>query len=233
MTIARNLQHVRAKMADALAASPWKQQCTLVAVSKTKPVSDVEEAYNQGQRHFGENYIQELVDKAPQCSADIQWHFIGHLQSNKVKTLITGVPNLYMVESVDSVKLANKLNTAWGQKGAEKPLPVLVQVNTSGEVQKSGVAPEECVQLAQHIRESCANLLFSGLMTIGRFDDDTADCFEKLVSCRKTMSESLGIEEKSMELSMGMSDDYELAIANGSTHVRVGSTIFGARNYAN
>ncbi|KDO29509.1 YggS family pyridoxal phosphate enzyme [Saprolegnia parasitica CBS 223.65] len=232
MSVTRNLQHVRAKVAEALAASPWKQQCTLVAVSKTKPVADVEEAYNQGQRHFGENYIQELVEKAPLCPADIQWHFIGHLQSNKVKALVTGVPSLYMVESVDSVKLANKLDSAWATKGTGKPLAVLVQVNTSGEEQKSGVAPEDCVALASHIQASCANLAFQGLMTIGRFDDETDDCFVKLVACRKEVGAALGIDEAALALSMGMSDDFESAIAHGSTYVRVGSTIFGRRNYA-
>ncbi|OQR83979.1 proline synthetase co-transcribed bacterial protein [Achlya hypogyna] len=232
MSVARNLQHVRAKVAEALATSPWKQQCTLVAVSKTKPVADIEEAYSQDQRHFGENYIQELVEKAPLCPTDIQWHFIGHLQSNKVKALVTGVPNLYMVESVDSVKLANKLDSAWGQQGSGRRLPVLVQVNTSGEVQKSGVAPEDCVALAQHIASSCTHLKFSGLMTIGRFDDETDDCFVKLVACRKAVGAALGVDEKTLELSMGMSDDFQSAIAHGSTHVRVGSTIFGARNYA-
>ncbi len=148
------------------------------------------------------------------CPGDIKWHFIGHLQSNKVKALIQGVPNLYMVESVDSVKLANKLDSAWAQKGTGAPLQVLIQVNTSGEDQKSGVPPNECVQLAQHIRAKCSNLLFSGLMTIGRFDDDTVDCFESLVQCRKQVSQALEMDETSMHLSMGMSGDFELAVSD-------------------
>ncbi|RHZ01344.1 hypothetical protein DYB37_009905 [Aphanomyces astaci] len=130
--VARNLQHVRQRISDVLAVSPWKQQCTLVAVSKTKPVADIEVAYGLDQRHFGENYIQELVEKAPVCPSDIQWHFIGHLQSNKVKTLVAGVPNLYMVESVDSIKVASKLDKAWGERQSGHPLRVMVQVNTSG-----------------------------------------------------------------------------------------------------
>ncbi|KAF0717908.1 Aste57867_2023 [Aphanomyces stellatus] len=231
MSVSRNLQYVRQRMVEALASSTWKQQCTLVAVSKTKPVVDIEEAYALDQRHFGENYIQELVEKAPLCPADIQWHFIGHLQSNKVKTLISGVPNLYMVESVDSIKLASKLDKAWAETAAGRPLRVLVQVNTSGEAQKSGVAPESCVELAQHIHTSCAHLQLSGLMTIGRFDDDTADCFESLVRCRQQISAALAVEQGSLDLSMGMSDDFELAIAHGSNFVRVGSTIFGSRSY--
>ncbi|RLO13690.1 hypothetical protein DYB28_006411 [Aphanomyces astaci] len=207
-------------------------QCTLVAVSKTKPVADIEVAYGLDQRHFGENYIQELVEKAPVCPSDIQWHFIGHLQSNKVKTLVAGVPNLYMVESVDSIKVASKLDKAWGERQSGHPLRVMVQVNTSGEVQKSGVAPADCVQLAAHIHGSCANLTLSGLMTIGRFDDDTSDCFDSLVACRSRVSSALGVDETDLALSMGMSGDFELAIAHGSNYVRVGSNIFGARNYA-
>ncbi|RQM21062.1 hypothetical protein B5M09_011132 [Aphanomyces astaci] len=246
--VARNLQHVRQRISDVLAVSPWKQQCTLVAVSKTKPVADIEVAYGLDQRHFGENYIQELVEKAPVCPSDIQWHFIGHLQSNKVKTLVAGVPNLYMVESVDSIKVASKLDKAWGERQSGHPLRVMVQVNTSGtsntlikscssdvaagEVQKSGVAPADCVQLAAHIHGSCANLTLSGLMTIGRFDDDTSDCFDSLVACRSRVSSALGVDETNLALSMGMSGDFELAIARGSNYVRVGSNIFGARNYA-
>ncbi|RHY98217.1 hypothetical protein DYB31_015167, partial [Aphanomyces astaci] len=187
-------------------------QCTLVAVSKTKPVADIEVAYGLDQRHFGENYIQELVEKAPVCPSDIQWHFIGHLQSNKVKTLVAGVPNLYMVESVDSIKVASKLDKAWGERQSGHPLRVMVQVNTSGEVQKSGVAPADCVQLAAHIHGSCANLTLSGLMTIGRFDDDTSDCFDSLVACRSRVSSALGVDETDLALSMGMSGDFELAV---------------------
>ncbi|CAK4116849.1 unnamed protein product, partial [Aphanomyces euteiches] len=202
--VARNLQHVRQRMAEALAASSWKQQCTLVAVSKTKPVEDIQVAYDLDQRHFGENYIQELVEKAPQCPADIQWHFIGHLQSNKVKTLIQGVPNLYLVETVDSIKLASKLDKAWAEKQSSHPLRVLLQVNTSGEEQKSGVAPDNCIELAQHIHAGCDHLQLCGLMTIGRFDDDTADCFESLVRCRQQIASALGVEETGLELSMGI-----------------------------
>ncbi|RHY25002.1 hypothetical protein DYB32_008568 [Aphanomyces invadans] len=211
--VARNLQHVRQRISELLAASPWKQECTLVAVSKTKPVADIETAYALDQRHFGENYIQELVEKAPLCPSDVQWHFIGHLQSNKVKTLVKEVPNLYMVETVDSIKLANKLDKAWGEKQSGSPLRVMVQVNTSGEVQKSGVPPADCVELAAHIHGSCENLTLSGLMTIGRFDDDTSDCFESLVACRTEVAKALSVDEASVQLSMGMSDDFESAVS--------------------
>lgn len=206
-------------------------QVRLVAVSKTKPVELVQEVYDAGHRHFGENYVQELIDKAPQLPQDIKWHFIGHLQSNKAKALITSVPNLYMVEGVDSQKVANHLNRAVSGLG-RPPLSVLVQVNTSREESKSGVNPSECVDLAKHLKEECPNLRFSGLMTIGMLGySSTAEFFKTLVNCREKVCKELEIPVEECELSMGMSGDFELAIEMGSTNVRVGSTIFGARSY--
>lgn len=226
--MAKNLLAVRDKVAEALARSPWKQQCTLVAVSKTKPVENLQEAYEADQRHFGENYIQELVQKAPLLPPDIKWHYIGHVQSNKVKPLVRDVPNLFVVETVDSVKIADALNKASGEFRSEK-LNVMVQVNTSEEEQKSGIEANGSLQLARHIVTSCEHLNLTGLMTIGRYGDTTSQCFERLVSCRKEMAETIGINETDLDLSMGMSGDFELAIACGSTYVRIGSTIFGAR----
>ncbi|KAL0321114.1 UNVERIFIED_CONTAM: Pyridoxal phosphate homeostasis protein [Sesamum radiatum] len=156
---------------------------------------------------------------------DIEWHFIGNLQSNKVKTLLTGVPNLAMVETVDDEKIANHLNRAIGNIG-RKPLKVLVQVNTSGEESKSGVEPVGCVDLVKHISMNCPNLEFCGLMTIGMPDYTSTQRISRSEVCK-----ALGIEEEQCELSMGMSGDFELAIEMGSTNVRIGSTIFGAREY--
>ncbi|CAK9193769.1 unnamed protein product [Sphagnum troendelagicum] len=206
-------------------------QVRVVAVSKTKPVSMIQEVYDGGHRHFGENYVQEFLEKAPQLPADIQWHFVGHLQSNKAKVLVSGVPNLYMVEGVDSLKVANHLDRAVSGVGRQ-PLRVLVQVNTSGEESKSGVEPSECVHLAKHVKQDCPNLLFSGLMTIGMRDyTSTPENFRTLANCQKEVCKELDIPEHECELSMGMSGDFELAIEMGSTNVRVGSTIFGAREY--
>ncbi|RLN76178.1 hypothetical protein BBJ28_00002153 [Nothophytophthora sp. Chile5] len=175
--------------------------------------------------------IQELVQKAPLFPADVQWHYIGHIQSNKAKTLVRDVPNLFMVETVDSIKIANALDKA-SAEFRDAQLHVLVQINTSEEEQKSGVAAEESLEVARHIEASCANLKLAGLMTIGRYGDTTSECFDRLVACRKRIAEALGKSETELALSMGMSSDFELAIACGSTYVRVGSTIFGARNYA-
>ncbi|WJX37653.1 hypothetical protein P8452_25397 [Trifolium repens] len=204
----------------------------VVAVSKTKPVSMIRQLYDAGHRHFGENYVQEFVEKAPQLPQDIQWHFIGHLQSNKVKTLLNGVPNLAMVEGVDNQKVANNLDRMVSTLGRNR-LKVLVQVNTSGEESKSGVDPSNCVDLAKHVKLSCPNLEFSGLMTIGMLDyTSTPQNFQTLSNCRTEVCKALEMDEEQCELSMGMSGDFELAIESGSTNVRIGSTIFGPREYA-
>lgn len=202
----------------------------LVAVSKTKPISAVQEAYDAGHRDFGENYVQELLEKAPALPSDVRWHFIGHLQTNKAKALVDGVPSLAMVETIDSEKLASKLDAAIAA-GGRSALPVFVQVNTSGEESKYGVEPgNTTVELARHISESCPHLHFAGLMTIGMRDySSRPENFECLSKCRKEVAQALGLNETDIELSMGMSGDFEQAIEMGSTNVRVGSTIFGAR----
>ena len=128
----------------------------LVAVSKIKPVSDLMDAYAAGQRLFGENYVQEILDKAPRMPADVRWHFIGHLQSNKAKGLVEGVPNLHCLETIDTEKLAGMVSKAVGAAKGKEPeragaLDVMVQVNTSGEDSKSGVTPEQCGALAAFV----------------------------------------------------------------------------------
>ncbi|CAI0437293.1 unnamed protein product [Linum tenue] len=200
------------------------ERVRVVAVSKTKPVSLLREVYDAGHRCFGENYVQEFVDKAPQLPGDIEWHFIGHLQN--------AVPNLTMVEGVDNEKVANILDKVVSSLG-RNPLNVMVQVNTSGEASKSGIDPSGCVKLAEHIKLHCPNLALSGLMTIGMPDyTSTPENFRTLVNCRSQVCKALEMSEDQFELSMGMSGDFEQAIEAGSTNVRVGSTIFGPRDYA-
>ena len=210
----------------------------LVAVSKTKPPADVLEAYKHGQRHFGENYVQDLMEKASDPLLvdlpDIRWHFIGHLQRNKCNNLLS-VPHIWCVEAVDSERLATTLDTSWSKKREDpsKNLQVFVQVNTSGEASKSGCDPGSTVAIVTHIRDSCPDLEFKGLMTIGRIGHDFTrgpnPDFECLVATRQVVCERLGLREEECELSMGMSADFEEAILAGSTNVRVGSAIFGAR----
>ena len=221
--VAHNLRLVQDNITKA-ATAPVR----LVAVSKTKPLELLQQAYDAGCRVFGENYVQELVEKAPAMPDDVQWHFIGALQSNKANKLVSACPpERLTVETVSSTKLANKLHSAVDGIPGQR-LKVMVQVNTSGEDSKSGVEPgKECVELCRHIVTECPHLQLTGLMTIGAPGD--LSCFQVLQDCRTAVQEALDLVD--LELSMGMSGDYLEAIAAGATNVRVGSTIFGARQY--
>lgn len=209
----------------------------LVAVSKTKPKEMIINVYNQGQRQFGENYIQELVEKSndpdilDKCK-EIKWHFIGHLQKNKINK-ITAVPGLDVLETLHSEKLAVALNTAWEKAKKEEPLKIMVQVNTSGEEEKNGCEPDSCWKLVDFVLKNCPHLKFLGLMTIGQFGYDLSlgpnPDFLCLSKCREEVCKKLDLQKNDVELSMGMSDDFEHAIELGSTNVRVGSSIFGYR----
>lgn len=204
----------------------------LVAVSKTKPIPLIMSAYNAGHRHFGENYVQELKQKATEMPDDIKWHFIGALQSKKAK-MLASIPNLYIVESVDKEKTAVALDKAVASAGIVSQLKVLVQVNTSGEDSKSGCEVGESADLVKII-QTCKYLQFSGLMTIGAPDDsEEPAAFRILREERDRVADVIGVKSQSLILSMGMSDDFETAIEMGSDSVRVGSTIFGARIYEN
>ncbi|KAL0109922.1 hypothetical protein PUN28_013517 [Cardiocondyla obscurior] len=215
----------------------------LVAVSKLQPTGKIVSAYEAGQRHFGENYVNELVEKASnplileQCK-DIKWHFIGNLQRNKVNKILS-VPNLYIIESVDSEKLANTLNNSWPkfQRSNDSKLNVMVQVNTSQEQEKHGCDIAQVSNLVKYVIQDCPNLKFIGLMTIGKYGYDIANGpnpdFICLTKCREKVHNELGIDIKNIELSMGMSNDYEQAIELGSTNVRVGTAIFGERPQKN
>jgi pyridoxal phosphate enzyme (YggS family) len=207
--IAQNLNRVLHSIVQVSSARP----VTLVAVSKTKPASLLLEAYNAGQRHFGENYVHEILEKSKELPQDIKWHFIGHLQSNKVKQ-VCSVPNLYMVETVDRQKIAKSLNDAI--KSQDRKLKVLVQVNTSNEESKSGCDPSETLNLCRYVINECPNLDLCGFMTIGdlsnsKRSDENPD-FEQLVSVRDSVCDELKLDKNNLELSMGMSSDYETAV---------------------
>lgn len=242
--VAKNLSLVNDKIvrayekcvSEGIAKDISKSKPRLVAVTKTKPVELVLKAYSEGQRHFGENYVQALVEKSqdPRLASlgDICWHFIGHLQRNKCNNLVV-CPNLWAVETVDSERLASSLNTSWERKNSDMKLNVFVQVNTSGEASKSGCLADSTPALVKHITDQCVYLTFCGLMTIGSLGHDyttgSNPDFERLVDVRKRVCEECGMEVSSVELSMGMSSDYEEAIYAGSTNVRVGRLIFGSR----
>ncbi|XP_066149795.1 pyridoxal phosphate homeostasis protein [Euwallacea fornicatus] len=214
----------------------------LVAVSKVKPVELIIEAYEEGQRHFGENYVQELQEKSmhrlilEKCP-DIKWHFIGHLQANKINKVLS-VPNLYIIETVHSRKLASQLNKNWPNFGpSDSKLKIMVQVNTSGEKEKSGISVSEVTEITDYVLKECHNLRFEGLMTIGEYGYDYSKGpnpdFLCLIKCRDEVCKKLSLDWKKVELSMGMSNDFDRAIEMGSTNVRVGQMIFGERQYKN
>ncbi|BFY98498.1 hypothetical protein BsWGS_01537 [Bradybaena similaris] len=240
-SIARQIKLVLDKMEAAALRRPESLQYAkpkLVAVSKTKSVDMIIEAYDAGQRDFGENYVVELYDKANDIElqdkcGDIRWHFIGHLQRNKVSKLLD-VPNLFIVETVDSIRIAKAINETWQKLNRKDPLNVMAQVNTSGEDSKSGCSPEEVLQLVKYINEECPRISLVGLMTIGSFDHNPSTGpnpdFEALFKVRENVCKALDIRPQDLDLSMGMSNDYEHAIEMGSTSVRVGSTIFGSRS---
>jgi len=230
--VAKSLAEVLGRVAAA-SSRAGRPAPRLVAVSKTKPVEAVRAAFDAGQRDFGENYVQELLEKAPALPSDIRWRFIGHLQSNKAKALCAGVPNLAAVETVDSAKLATLLDAAWAPLCAAqggRRLDVYVQVNTSGEETKHGVEPGEAVPLARHVAATCRHLRLAGLMTIGQPDySSRPENFTALAACRAAVAADLGVPPADLELSMGMSGDFEQAVEMGSSNVRVGSALFGAR----
>ena len=228
--IVGNANEIKQRMSQAaLNAGKDISLVKLVAVSKTKPSSDIMTLYQAGYRSFGENYFQELLDKAAELPEDIQWHFIGHLQSGKANKLVREVKGLHVVETVDTIKLAKKLDAACEAANRES-LDIYIQVDTSGEDTKSGVPIPEVVALVMEIVESCKRLKVKGLMTIGAPGD--LSCFDRLVESRQEVAEAMQISSESLVLSMGMSGDYCEAIERGAGSVRVGSSIFGARIYA-
>jgi pyridoxal phosphate enzyme (YggS family) len=221
-SIARGLEEVRARIDRAARlAARLPETILLVAVSKTKPAGAIREAYEAGQRDFGENYAQELAEKADELSdlADIRWHFIGHLQSNKAKLV---APIASIIHTVDTPSLAHELGK---RRHGPTPLRVLVEVNVSGDPKKHGVTPS-ALGAVLDAASAEASLKLCGLMTMPPHDEDeTRRAFAGLAALR----EQHGGKARLPELSMGMSDDLELAVTAGATMVRVGSAIFGAR----
>ena len=223
--IADNLAAVRERIARAAARSGRDSaEVALVAVSKVHPPDAIRAAYAAGQREFGENYAQELRDKAAALAdlPDLRWHFIGHLQRNKAKYV---APHAALVETVDSPRLADAL--ARQAERHERVIPCLVQVNVGGEAQKSGCASDEAADLVAAV-EAHERLALEGLMTIPPFELDAGETrvyFDALAALR----ERLGGPRRLRHLSMGMSHDFEQAIAAGATLVRVGTAVFGPR----
>ncbi len=204
---------------------------TLVAVSKTKPVADVQEAYDHGIRDFGENYVQEMVDKAAALPNDIRWHFIGHLQTNKVKYI---APFVHLIHGVDSIKLLQEINKQGAKQ--QRVIPCLLEVYISKDETKFGFDEAELKALLQSgIIAQLPFVRVEGLMGMATFTEDNGLIRAEFAHLKELFDQLSGFHSANIEiskLSMGMSADYQFAIENGTTMVRIGSLLFGERPYA-
>lgn len=237
MSISENLQKIKQKIADAAKSSGRSSSdVRLVAVSKTYPAEAVTEAMETGQRLFGENRVQEARDKAPLVSDEAEWHLIGSLQKNKAKY----IPGLFsMVHSVDSYELADALSRAMvkavdsGKRLVSPILDILIQVNLAGEEQKGGVKELEVLGLVKKA-STLPHIKIKGLMIIPPYAENPEES-RVFYKALRTLRESIAAQNipnvEMCELSMGMSGDYEVAVEEGATLVRVGSAIFGKRDY--
>ncbi len=229
MSVTENLEEVERRICAACErAGRDRSEVTLIAVSKTKPIEMIEEAVDAGIRIFGENKVQELVQKHDEMEEGLEWHMIGHLQTNKVKML---PGRTKMIHSVDSLHLAEEINKQYAKHG--EIAHVLIEVNMAGEESKFGLAPQDVESFLDEIAKF-ANIYVHGLMTIAPFVEDAnenrkifTDLKKLLIDMKRKNNDNIDMRE----LSMGMTGDYEVAIEEGATFVRVGTGIFGARNY--
>lgn len=219
MSITQNLNNIKSSLPE---------HVKLVAVSKTKPVSDLMEAYNAGQRIFGENKIQEMTEKWKQMPKDIEWHMIGHVQSNKVKYMVPYVKLIHGVDSLKLLKEINRLAVKW-----RKHINVLLQVYIAEEETKFGLNDQELGEILNSEEvQQMTNITITGLMGMASFTDDKTQIKKEFLHLKSLFDKYKDVNKNNCQmntLSMGMSGDYELAIECGSTMIRVGSSIFGGR----
>jgi len=227
MSIRENVQFARNKIAEACRRSGRKsEEIELVAITKTVDVEQINEAIEAGIRVVGENRVQEAWRKFQEVGEKVHWHMVGHLQTNKVKRVLQFAD---MIHSVDSVYLAREIQTQ--AKKLERTIEILIQVNTSGEESKFGLEPEATIGAIEEV-STLPNLKIKGLMTIGAFlpnPEDVRPCFKLLNDLKDRVNERGITSVEIGTLSMGMTNDYEIAIEEGSTMVRVGTAIFGER----
>ncbi len=212
-----------------------RKEVTLIAVSKTKPIEMLQEIYDCGCRDFGENKVQEIMDKYDKLPSDIRWHMIGHLQTNKVKYIIDKV---YMIHGVDSIKLAKEISKEAVKK--QVTMKILLEVNVAKEESKYGIMPEDALSFYKEVVD-LPGLKVCGLMTIAPYVEDAEENRQYFVALKQLMIDILsenrdnkkvdGMQACFHELSMGMTGDYQVAMEEGATYVRVGTGIFGERNY--
>ncbi|TYO98952.1 hypothetical protein EDC39_10476 [Geothermobacter ehrlichii] len=228
MTISERLAAIRRRIENACARCDRDpNDVRLVAVSKKKPAADIEQAHRAGQQLFGESYVQELMEKAPLVAAPVEWHFIGGLQSNKVKYLRGRVT---LIHSVDRLSLAREISRQWQKEASVAD--ILLQVNLAREESKRGAAEDEVLELVPQIAE-LPGVRIRGLMTLPPYAENPEDVrpyFRRLRRLAEQIAAAglPGVEMR--ELSMGMSHDFETAIEEGATLIRIGTAIFGARN---
>ena len=221
--VAHNLQGLRQELDGS--------GVTLVAVSKYHPVEMIRQAYDAGQRIFGESHVQELGEKYPQLPDDIEWHFIGHLQTNKVKYI---APYISLIHAVDTMKLLREIDKQAAK--SERTIDCLLQVHVAQEETKFGFLPDELREMMDEGEwRTLTNVRIRGLMCMATNTDDTAQIHREFHQVKELFDEirakHFAADPSFSELSMGMSDDYPIAIEEGSTMIRVGSLIFGQRNY--
>lgn len=225
--ISENLNKVEEKIAKICQkCGRNRSEITLIGVSKTQSIETIKDSVAAGLRDLGENKAQELKDKAEQITGDFRWHFIGHLQTNKVKYIIQHADYIH---SVDSIKLADEINRKAAQ--INKKQNVLLEIKTSDEATKHGLQSEEEILELSEYCSRCSNLELVGLMTMAPYTDNfeiIRECFVKLRRTKEFLHKS-GFELK--ELSMGMTNDFEIAIEEGATMLRIGTAIFGERIY--
>ena len=202
-----------------------KDHAELIAVSKTRSIEDINEAYNQGQKKFGENRVQEIVDKFKKLPKDIEWHMIGHLQKNKVKYISEFIS---LIHSLDRLSLANEIDK--NGKKHDKSIDCLIQIKISKEESKFGLNIDELHSFYNEVK-MFKNINIRGLMGMASYTDDKELVNNEFKKMKKLFEKMKSIDSNIKILSIGMSDDYSLAIKNGSNMIRVGSKIFGKRNY--
>ena len=223
MSISKNLNNIKSQL---------PAHVTLVAVSKTKPVADLMEAYDAGQRIFGENKIQEMTEKWKVMPKDIEWHMIGHVQTNKVKYM---APYVSLIHGVDSLKLLQEINKQAAKNN--RVIDCLLQVYIAEEESKFGLDEQELDEMlkqVQHDKENFKNIKIVGLMGMATFTENQNQIEKEFKHLKTIFDKYNQLETSNLKLetlSMGMSGDYQLAISCGSTMVRIGSSIFGSRNY--
>lgn len=222
MSIAQNIEHITAQLPDGV---------RLVAVSKFHPVEKILEAYDAGQRIFGENRAQELAAKAPQLPTDIEWHFIGHLQKNKVRMIMPWASTIQSIDSIELLQLVNKEAAR-----INRHINVLLQLHVAKEQTKSGFAVDEILKAADEgAFTNLSNVTIAGVMAMATFTDDMKQVASEFELVHKTFTtlrdKHFANNSAFKEISMGMSDDWHIAVQHGATFVRIGTDIFGARDY--